>query len=414
MKILFCPSHYALLDDRGSELEWAYKITHSIATLYPDSVAVTGFSNVVYSSYKIVTLQKNQRSIDLGIINTIKFALQYGIEGIRQLTSEHFDIHHHVLPFYLGRTFNLAFLVPIKNKPIRIIGPIQNPLPFFADNLDDQSQTLILTKQITNFLSKLFIDAVGVLLSKLSYATLKSADAILVIDASLKTVIVKKGIDESKVHIIPPGVDVHKHTSLKERETKLKSRKHINIISTGALIKRKGFDLLIKSIAEVRRLDKTISFHVDIYGDGPQRNNLELQISSAGLSSFITLHGLVDHDILPDKYAQADIFISMTRADSFAQMYLEAMSSGLPIISTINPGSKTVIKKGANGYLVEKNGYGDMAEHIVNLAKNKELLQTMKINSQKIAAQYDWSTSIIPQYLAIYKKLIRSRVYTTH
>ncbi len=409
MKILFCPSHYALLNNRGSELEWAYKVTNLIASRNKNSVAVTGFSNIKDTNYQIIHLQKKKRAINLGVVNTVIFSFLYGIKGIKLLRDGDYDIHHHVLPFYIGRTFNLGFLFPRHNNVVRIIGPLQNSLPFFADNLHDQHEKLSLIKKVTNTWTTILLQAVAWPLYKLSYSTLVKADALIVVNKLVKRSLINMGIASKKIHIIPPGIDVHKYSNFPKLSNQNTSSSTVKVISTGALINRKGFDLLIRGVKKAYEIDKTISIKLTIVGDGPQRKKLEELVMSLGLSDMIIFTGHVAYEKMANYYSKADIFISMTRADSQPLMYLEAMASGLAIITSDNQGALSLIRNGETGIIVKNEDYVGMAEKLLLLTKRKALLHRIQKAAKKEVNNYDWEKSIIPQYIELYNKLINEK-----
>ncbi len=410
MKILFCPAHYAHLHDRGSEIEWAYQITRSLATKYKGSLVVTGFSNVSDASYKIEKLQIDQRKIDLGFKNTLKFLLLYGFFAMRKLKQESFDIHHHVLPFYIGRTFNIAMILSKNDRVVRVIGPIQNPLPYFSDNLHDQHEELSTIKRISNTAFMVLLHFMGMFFYWLSYRTMDRADAVVVINKAAKLDLIKAGVDRKKIYTIPPGVSISNFAA--DRSGTISKKKTIEIISVGALIHRKGFDLLILGINEVIKANSKIDFLVNIIGEGPQKAKLEQLVKSLGLSEVVKFKGYVHHKEMPKEYQKADIFISMTRADSFPQMYLEAMASGLAMITTKNFGSVALIKNAQTGYLIKNGDYKYMARKLLFLLENKTTLQTFQISSLRESKKYDWETSIIPKYLVLYNKLLDEKATT--
>ena len=211
MKILFCPAHYAHLNNRGSEVEWAYRITKSLAEQNNNSVVVTGFTNIKSSLYNIVELQPTKSQINLGLINTIYFALSYGIYAVKILRQKTFDIHHHVLPFSLGRSFNLAFIFPRKNVK-RIIGPIQKPIPAYADNLHDPLQRLSRVQLLKNTLLNAFVAVFALPLNVLSSLTLRRADVLVAINDDVKEALIKKGCEAQKIIVIPPGLNTSTFT----------------------------------------------------------------------------------------------------------------------------------------------------------------------------------------------------------
>lgn len=108
------------------------------------------------------------------------------------------------------------------------------------------------------------------------------------------------------------------------------------VFALGRLVPYKGFDLLIDAAAMLP--PETI---VVIGGDGPQRDALRRRIDAAGLADRVRLAGRIPDADLADWLAACDIFClpSVTRAEMFGIVQLEAMAFGKPVVSTDIPGS---------------------------------------------------------------------------
>ncbi len=399
MKILFCPCHYVFDDgDRGSELSWAYQIAQRIANKNPNSVVVTGFKNLKNKvPFNVIAVQPNKREVDLSLTNSLRFNLLYSKFALKLLNKEKFDVLHHVLPFGIDRTFNFSFL--FSNVP-KVIGPIQNQLPIFTDNMHDVSSDkkgihiIFLEKVITSFAHPL--------LKFLSTSTLKKANTIIVINEKTKAILIERGIAQNKIVIIPPGIDCKKYIS---HTNKINNQK-VEILAVGALMRRKGFDALFKGIAEV--VKKKNNFTLRIVGDGPQRKSLEQLAKKLGIADVVKFEGYVPHYEMGKYYNSADIFLNMSRAEGFATICLEAMASGLTIISSKVGGFENAIRDGINGYLVEQEDYKTLAKKIISLLDNPKILKEISIRARNDAEKYyDWDTAIIPKYVDIYKNLIK-------
>jgi len=95
-----------------------------------------------------------------------------------------------------------------------------------------------------------------------------------------------------------------------------------------------------------------------IVGEGPMRGELEAEIRVLSLQEIITLCGVLPHDKVIDLYHQATIFVlpailgANGDRDGIPNVILEAMASGLPVISTRHSGIPEVIEDGYNGLLV--------------------------------------------------------------
>jgi glycosyltransferase involved in cell wall biosynthesis len=110
-------------------------------------------------------------------------------------------------------------------------------------------------------------------------------------------------------------------------------------ISAGQLIHRKGIDLLIEACAT---LPKT-GWHLDIYGDGPDRRSLEQLAARLGLADRVTFHGMVSSDAVQKALAMADCAVLPSRFDGWGTLVNEALAAGTPAICTSSCGSATLL-----------------------------------------------------------------------
>ncbi len=150
------------------------------------------------------------------------------------------------------------------------------------------------------------------------------------------------------------------------------------IISCGRLHMTKGFDLLI----DVAKLvfEKIDGWTWDIYGDGPEYDNLLGKIEQLNLKSKVNLMGY-NKDVvnLYEKYS-FNVFTSFTEGCPLAM--IEAMSSGLPVVSfNFHCGPKDLITEGKNGYIIENRSIEDMANKIIYLIQNDNIRKKMAANS---------------------------------
>lgn len=123
-------------------------------------------------------------------------------------------------------------------------------------------------------------------------------------------------------------------------------------ISIGRLVKRKGFEFLIKAIKNTPD-----NVHALIIGEGPEKDNLVNLAKELNISDRIHFLGFVS-EIEKFQYLQnSDIYVLSSLHEGFGIVLQEAMQVGLPIISTNNGGQVDFIKEGKNGYLVR---FGDV------------------------------------------------------
>ena len=196
-------------------------------------------------------------------------------------------------------------------------------------------------------------------------------------------------IRKDKMITLYNGIEIEK---IREKKDKIihdykeifNNTKIIKFITVGRLHDDKGHDYLIEAFCKVRKEIK--SSKLIIIGDGPLKHELETTIKRKGIENEIILLGLKKN---PFKYlAKSDIFILSSKNEGFPNVLIEALACGLPIISTnCKTGPNEILEGGTYGLLVNVMDSENMAEKMIYLAKNKEL---MKKYSQKSLIRADF------------------------
>src|SRR3989344_4870962 len=197
-------------------------------------------------------------------------------------------------------------------------------------------------------------------ISKLAIRTLfKSNDKIIVVGRYWFNFL-SKIINKNKLEIVYNSVDPNQFKCSREK----RKRKNINVLSVGCLSKEKGTFDIIKAIPLVITSKKNVSF---------------------------TFVGRAENESIKNKkeYCNSDIFILPSHYESFSLVLLEAMASGLPIITTNISALPELIKDKENGFLIEKGDYKKLAGYILELVNNKNLRNFMaRKNISKIEEDF--------------------------
>lgn len=174
------------------------------------------------------------------------------------------------------------------------------------------------------------------------------------------------------------------------------------VISVGRLIYQKGYDLLIEAWNIVYKNHS--DWKLDIYGDGPLRDELQRQISGNKLNDVITIHSSTPH--IFEEFIQSSIYIMSSRFEGFGLVLLEAMSLGLPCVSFDCPyGPSDIIKQGENGLLATKDDVKQLSECISSLIDHDDKRKEYGCNALLSAKRF-CSDVIMQQWNNLLKQLI--------
>jgi glycosyltransferase involved in cell wall biosynthesis len=134
-------------------------------------------------------------------------------------------------------------------------------------------------------------------------------------------------VPRERISVVEPGTDQPALRPCKQRGT-------VNLLSVGAVVPRKGYDVLVAALAKIRHL----SWRLVVVGDRTRSvstaERLSAQILHAGLADRISLHGVVSAHELSSLYAQADLFVLPSRFEGYGMAFTEAIAHGVPVVGT--------------------------------------------------------------------------------
>lgn len=182
----------------------------------------------------------------------------------------------------------------------------------------------------------------------------------------------KKHFKKTKtIHINGIGVDLSRYSCSCSREEKRSqlgvSDDEILLLSVGELEHRKNHDLLIKSLAQLK--NDNLNIKCIICGKGSLESKLKALVSSLGLENQVTFLGY--RQDIPEIMMASDIYAHPSIREGLGIASLEAMASGLPLLSSNTRGISDYIENGVNGYMSKPNDVDSFAENLRMLASDK-------------------------------------------
>lgn len=133
------------------------------------------------------------------------------------------------------------------------------------------------------------------------------------------------------------------------------------VLAIGRLVDQKGFDVLIRAFAALRTNLQDVE--LVIAGEGPERDRLEMLIRELGLVGCVSLRGFVED--IGALYRDADLFVCSSRIEGFGNVIVEALSYGVPVVSTRCPhGPEEILQDGRYGRLVTVDDVAGLATAI--------------------------------------------------
>ncbi|PCJ82307.1 MAG: N-acetyl-alpha-D-glucosaminyl L-malate synthase BshA [Bacteroidetes bacterium] len=149
-------------------------------------------------------------------------------------------------------------------------------------------------------------------------------------------------------------------------------------------------------------ITKELDVRLLLVGDGPERSAAEMKCRELGIDDKVVILGKVKNPIEP--LLVSDLFLLPSESESFGLAALEAMASGVPVISSNTGGLPELNKQGVSGFMSNVGDVVDMAKNAVTILRNPEILSKFKASSLMRAEEFRIDL-VLPKYLALYKKV---------
>ncbi len=190
--------------------------------------------------------------------------------------------------------------------------------------------------------------------------------------------------------IIPNGVDYALFAEAEPAGLSGLDPERLRILFVGAMVKRKGLPLLLRSFA--RLVAARADVDLLVAGDGPDRRRIEAALPAALAGRVHFLGAITDREQLAATYAAADIFCAPSLGrESFGMVLLEAMAAGLPVVGFDIEGYRDVVSHGVDGLLVEPGNEKALADALRYFLEHREARRRYGERGREKAAGLDWS-----------------------
>lgn len=232
---------------------------------------------------------------------------------------------------------------------------------------------------------------------------LQKVNAIHCVSNDIRNILLNLNINHAKIFInhpavIPQNFPYHKRKSHPQKQC-------YHIVTTGRLSFEKGYAYALLACEKLKQAGYSFMYH--ILGDGPDRNMLEYMINDLHLSDNIILYGKVSNEEVRRVLDQADIFLLPSVYEGISNAALEAMSGGVPIVTTMAGGMAEVITNNSNGKIVKTYDVNGIFEALSYLIKNYEDAISMAAKARETIEQKHTLQGQIKEYLLQYARLIK-------
>ena len=220
-----------------------------------------------------------------------------------------------------------------------------------------------------------------------------AADAITVPTQFAASTFTERGLGE-KLIVNPYGVDLTRFSPNAEPNQNTKPR----ILFVGSVGIRKGVPWLLRAF-------EGLSNFAELHLIGPVEKGFEKILTQYNMAS-VTLRGALASDQLPAELKAADIFCLPSLEEGFPLSMLQAMASGLPVITTRETGAEDIIEPGVEGLVPPSKDSAGLTEALRPLVNNAEQRRQMSIAARRRVEQgFSWD-DYIDRAIAAYHALV--------
>ena len=235
---------------------------------------------------------------------------------------------------------------------------------------------------------------------KLIQTAIAGAAALIAVSAALKAALVELGAPDAKVTVLRNGVDT---TLFHPPADRAAARAALGLtgptlISVGLLNDRKGHHRTIEAMA------KLPGYTLLIAGDGPDRGALQAQIDRLGLSDRVRLLGARPHAELPGLFGAADASVLSSSREGWANVLLESMACGTPVVASNIWGNPEVVRTPAAGVITQENTPDGIVEGVRGLFASLPSREA----TRAYAEPFSWDETTEGQ-LRLFRRIVENR-----
>jgi glycosyltransferase involved in cell wall biosynthesis len=222
------------------------------------------------------------------------------------------------------------------------------------------------------------------------------ASGLVTVCDALKQALVGLGVAPARVRVLRNGVDLDLFAPC----DRAAARRELDLegevwLSVGQLVERKGHHLVVEALARAPTATLLIA------GDGPERAALERLARRLGVAPRVRFLGAVPHERLPRIYGAADVLVLASSREGWANVLLEAMACGTPVVASNIWGTPEVVAAPAAGRLVEPRRADAFAREIAAL----RAAPPARTATRRYAEGFSWDATVAGQ-LALFDEIL--------
>jgi glycosyltransferase involved in cell wall biosynthesis len=222
---------------------------------------------------------------------------------------------------------------------------------------------------------------------------LRAVRLVIVTSEATRRALTGYGVASHRIAVVEPGVDRQYNEGLDSSDESSDLASPTGMLCVATVTPRKGHDLLVDALAELRDLDWTLTCVGDVERSPATVRALRTRIAAAGLERRITLTGVLDEAALEQQFRDADLFVLATHFEGYGMAVAQALAHGLPVIST-RTGAITELVPSQAGVLVEPGDGIALRGALARVLVDSGLRRSLSAGARAIGMNLpDWSVA---------------------
>lgn len=233
----------------------------------------------------------------------------------------------------------------------------------------------------------------------------KKADSVFATSVAIKEAIAN--VSDVEVSVIPFGIDTQVFLPLKVESVFPKESIVIGTIKSLEHIY--GIDILIRAFKNLSDKLAEVDLRLLLVGGGSKEASFKSLVKELDLENKTIFTGKVPYDLVPTYHNRIDIFVNVSRNESFGVAVLEASACEKPVIASDIGGLKEVVIQNETGFLIEPKNINQLVEALEKLILNKKMREEMGAKGRKfVKEKYEFALNL-KATIDQYEQLIASK-----
>jgi glycosyltransferase involved in cell wall biosynthesis len=231
----------------------------------------------------------------------------------------------------------------------------------------------------------------------------RQAAGVIAVARALKSDLVNLGVSAERIEVLRNGVDLELFRPIERGVARRRLGIHrTTLLSVGHLIPRKGHDLVIQALARLPETD------LMVIGDGPEREALEALAMRVGVRDRVTFVNALAQEELRNYYGAADALVLASSREGWANVLLESMACGTPVVASNISGNPEVVSAPEGGVLMTERTPEGVAQAVQRLFAGR----LDRAATRRYAERFSWDATTAGQ-VELFARILRDEAATS-